>query len=105
MVGVLSLGASEGQSFRECPLKEPWHCFLSKAPECNFVASGKAVEPIEVAVRKAGLEVRGAGTFGAELIGVRINGKNFGHLDAYNCEVTAYQVRSMRQVPSLPPPP
>lgn len=105
MVGVLTLGAREGQSFQECPLDEPWNCSRSDAPECNFRSDGRASAVVGAAVAKAGLAGEGFGTFGVRLIGVRVEGAGYGHMSAYRCEVVAHDVRSIAEVPSVPPEP
>jgi hypothetical protein len=103
MVGVLTLGASEGVQFQECPLAAPWNCFQSDVPPCNFRSDGKAASVIHRTVEKAGLAGHGFGTFGIKLIGVTAEGSEFGHMGEYLCEVVAHDVLSIEEVPSDPP--
>lgn len=103
IVGVLTLGAHEGQSFQECPLGEPWNCFKSTAPPCDFRSVGKATSAIRAAIEKAGIEGHGFITFGIQFIGVTAEGSEFGPMGEYPCEVVAHDVRSIEEVPSDPP--
>ena len=103
MVGVLTLGAREGQSFHECQLQEPWNCFRSAEPECNFVAVDKVATRLRSIFAEAGVEHQGFATFGIKFVGTRVSGASFGHMGMYPCEVTAHELRSIEEVPSQPP--
>lgn len=101
ITGVLTL-YTEGQSFRECPLKEPWNCFKAKGPECGFNATPAASTLINTEITKAGA-TQGFATFGLVMLGTRVDGVNSGHLGAYRCEFRARSVLQINEVPNSPP--
>lgn len=103
ITGVLTL-FTEGQSFQECPLKEPWNCFEAKGPECGFDATPEAYASINAEIAKARAGQRFA-TFGIVMLGTRVDGIASGHLDAYGCEFRARSVLRIKEVPSVPPDP
>lgn len=53
ITGVLTL-YTEGESFRQCPLREPWKCPEAKGPECGFDATPEARSLINREITKAG---------------------------------------------------
>ena len=103
MVGVLNIGAHEGEEFQECPLEEPWRCFASASPPCAFQASDNAGHQVRAALEGAGILSEGAGTFGVVLLGTRVSNVGAGHLGAYDCEITAHSIQDIREVSALPP--
>jgi len=105
MIGVLSIGAHEGESFQECQLDEPWYCFESETPPCAFRASDETRRQVSAAMKRAGIPYDGGGTFGVVLFGTRANAGGAGHMSAYDCEITAVTVKSIREVLSEPPDP
>ena len=103
MVGVLSIGNHEGESFQECSLDEPWYCFRSEEPPCAFNALDEARSIVGAALEKAGIATVGSGDFGVELTGFKVDTKGSGHMGAYSCEITAISIQSIREVEFHPP--
>jgi hypothetical protein len=101
ITGVLTL-YTEGGSFQECSLREPWNCHLSPGPECAFNAGPDNERAIDTAVENVGAH-QGFATFGVVMIGTRVDGTPSGHLGRYNCEFHALTVLKIAQVPSVPP--
>jgi hypothetical protein len=99
--GVLTLH-SEGSSFRQCALREPWNCLLNKETECGFVASPQGEQVVSAAIDKA-KAYQGFATFGVVMLGSRVDGVTSGHLDAYDCEFRARTILKVYEVPSVPP--
>lgn len=101
ITGVLTL-YTEGESFRQCPLREPWNCFKAKGPECGFDATPEARTLINTEITKAGATQKYA-TFGIVMIGTRLDGVHAGHLSGYSCEFRAHSVLHVKEVASSPP--
>ena len=101
ITGVLTF-YTEGESFRECPLKEPWNCVEAQGAECGFDATPEASTMINAQVTKAGA-TQGFATFGVVMLGTRVDGVSSGHLSRYDCEFQARSVLQVNEVPSAPP--
>jgi hypothetical protein len=101
ITGVLTL-YTEGDSFRQCPLREPWNCFKAKGPECGFYATPEARTLINAEITKAGA-TQGYATFGIVMLGTRVDGVQSGHLAKYSCEFRARSVLHVKEVASAPP--
>jgi hypothetical protein len=101
ITGVLTL-YTEGESFRECPLKEPWNCFAARGLECGSGATPAASAKINAVITKVGA-TQGFATFGIVMLGTRIDGIKAGHQDGYACQYHARSVLKVKEVPSRPP--
>jgi hypothetical protein len=101
ITGVLTL-YKEGESFRECPLSEPWNCFEAKGPVCGFDATPEARTLINTEITKAGA-TQGFATLGLVMLGTRVDGVHSGHLAGYSCEFRARSVLHVKEVASRPP--
>ncbi len=101
--GVLTL-YTEGSSFHECSLREPWKCLLSEGPECGFDAKDGADRVIDAAIARANA-YQGFARFGVVMVGVRVDGVISGHLNAYDCEFRARSVLKVYEVQGVRPPP
>jgi hypothetical protein len=101
ITGVLTL-YTEGESFRQCPLREPWNCFKGEGPVCGFDASPEARTLINTEITKAGA-TQGFATFGIVMLGARVDGVHSGHLSEYPCEFRARSVLHVKEVASWPP--
>lgn len=101
ITGVLTL-YTEGESFQQCPLREPWNCFKAKGPECGFDATPEARTLINTEITKSGATQKYA-TFGIVMIGTRLDGVHAGHLSGYSCEFHARSVLHVKEVASAPP--
>ena len=101
ITGVLTL-YTEGESFRQCPLREPWNCFEAKGPVCGFDATPEARTLINTEITKAGA-TQGIATFGIVMLGTRVDGVRSGHLSEYPCEFRARSVLHVKEVASWPP--
>jgi hypothetical protein len=101
ITGVLTL-YTEGQSFHECPLKEPWNCFKAKGPDCRFNATSEALAAINAEITKAGA-TQGFATLAIVMLGIRVDGVNLGHLAEYRCEFRGRSVLQVDKVPDTPP--
>ena len=101
ITGVLTL-YTEGETFRQCPLREPWNCFKAKGPECGFDATPEARTLINTEITKSGATQKYA-TFGIVMIGTRLDGVHAGHLSGYSCEFHARSVLDVKEVASAPP--